>query len=195
MEIKNISTHVATNYGGVAGKFKELWATQISLIRQKFGDQIEQIWLPDQELTDVPILWVKKGTIAEVLLFMKTEAGFEYRMLSDLTATDESPETPRFHVVYQLFSPTKMNRIRIKVKVAENESIPTATKVWPAADWLEREVWDMFGIKFEGHPDLRRILMDMRWQGHPLRKDYPLRGYQIFPTPEPIEEALLKGGR
>ena len=110
---------------------------------------------------------------------MKSEPGFEYGFLSDLTATDEEI-APRFEMVYNLFSTRHKWRIRLKVRVREDEEVPTAIPVWPGANWAEREVWDMYGIRFKGHPDLRRILMDERWEGHPLRKDYPLRGYQIF---------------
>ena len=83
-------------------------------------------------------------------------------------------------------------RIRVKIKIAEDESVPTLIPLWEGANWAEREIFDMFGIHFEGHPDLRRILMDQRWEGHPLRKDYPLRGYQVFLTPEPLDPELLK---
>lgn len=89
-------------------------------------------------------------------------------------------------------NPESKCRVRVKVKIAENEKFNTLIPLWEGANWAEREIYDMFGIHFEGHPDLRRILMDMRWEGHPLRKDYPLRGYQVFLTPEPLDPELLK---
>ena len=123
---------------------------------------------------------------------------YHYTFLTDLTATDEQEDEKsastniRFHLVFHLMNVENRARIRIKIKLKENESISTFIHLWPGANWAEREVFDMFGIRFDEHPDLRRILMDMRWEGHPLRKDYPLRGYQIFLTPEPLDPELLK---
>ena len=102
------------------------------------------------------------------------EAAFDF--CSDVTATDWPPRPRRFDVIYCLYSVPRKQRVRVKVRVGEEETVPTVTAIWPAANWLEREVFDMFGIRFEGHPDLRRILMPDDWQGHPERKDYPLEG-------------------
>ncbi|MBY0469903.1 NADH-quinone oxidoreductase subunit C [bacterium] len=148
--------------------------------------------MPVAFATDVPIVYVKAEKIVEVLSFVKTDPDFVYDLLSDLTAIDEMPAEPRFEVVYNLFSYSKPCRMRFKVRVSEGQDVPTLTGVWKGANWAEREVFDMFGIKFRGHPDLRRILMDVRWEGHPLRKDYPLRGYQIFPTAMPVDPTLLE---
>jgi NADH-quinone oxidoreductase subunit C len=103
--------------------------------------------------------------------------GFE--LLSTLTAVDYWPqENPRFHVVYEFTSTSKNLRLEIRVPVpGTNPSLPTVSGIYRNANWRERELWDMFGIRFEGHPDLRRILMPADWEGHPLRKDYPL-GYE-----------------
>jgi NADH-quinone oxidoreductase subunit C len=185
----NIQKPVATIYGDHVARFSETWKAHIEALRSKFGDAIEDTRFPGQHPCDVPIVYVHAGAIADVLRFLKDE--LEYAFLSDITATDEQPEEPRFEVVYNLYALRKQ-RLRLKVRVAEGAAVPTACDVWPAANWAEREVWDMFGIRFTGHPDLRRILMDERWQGHPLRKDYPLRGYQIFTEPEQINEELLK---
>lgn len=187
----DIRTPVPTIYGDWNAKYGEAWKKQVAELTQKFGASIEETRMPGDYPTDVPILYVKKEAIVSVLQFMKTAPGFEYGFLSDLTATDEEVE-PRFEVVYNLLSRQSYCRIRLKVRVSEGQEVPTATAVWPAANWAEREVWDMFGVRFAGHPNLRRILMDERWVGHPLRKDYPLRGYQIFPTPQEIQPSELE---
>ncbi|GAB4578459.1 MAG: hypothetical protein Fur0022_11940 [Anaerolineales bacterium] len=124
-----------------------------------------------------PRLIVTPAQIPEVAKTLREEFGFEY--LSDLTAVDYWPqEEPRFHVVYQ-FSSLKHNcRLEVRVPVSgEAPAVPTITQVYWSANWPEREIYDMMGIHVEGHPDLRRILMPHDWQGHPLRKDYPL-GYE-----------------
>lgn len=187
----DIRKPIPTNGGDWLAKFGEIWKLQTEELKKKLGDLIEQVLIPQDYPTDVPIIFVKKDGLIEVLRFLKTTADFEYEFLSDITATDEETH-PRFHVVYNLFSPRRHWRIRVKVRVAENEEIPTAIPVWKGANWAEREVWDMFGIRFKGHPDLRRILMDNRWEGHPLRKDYPLRGYQVFSEPELADPTLLE---
>ncbi len=166
--------------------------TQVEAIQEKFRNDIEEICQ-----ADVPVIYFKKERLFDLLFFIKNDPGLQYAYLSDITATDEQNEKgeqsdPRFEVVYQLYSHATHSRIRLKTRVKEGEEVPTATGLWEAANWAEREVWDMFGIKFKGHPDLRRILMDSRWVGHPLRKDYALKGYQIFPTPEPPDPKLLE---
>lgn len=193
----DIRTPVATLGGDSLPRRMELWKTQCNELTAKWGASIESIWMPGERATDMPIVWVKREKAIEILRFIKEAPGLEYGFLSDITATDELHEVagtsePRFHVVYNLFSHAQKLRIRVKVKVAEGQPMPTLTNVWPGANWAEREVWDMFGIKFEGHPDLRRILMDERWEGHPLRKDYPLRGYQLFTEPMAPKEELLQ---
>ncbi len=187
----DIRTAVPTIYGDEWTRFGETWKSQVQQLRERFHGQIEDVRMPQEQPTDVPIVYVKKSAVIEVLGYLKAEPGFDYDFLADITATDEEVD-PRFEVVYNLYSTVKKCRIRIKVRVAENEDVPTAVGVWAGANWAEREVYDMFGVKFAGHPDLRRILMDYRWVGHPLRKDYPLRGYQIFPTTAPIDTDLLK---
>lgn len=186
----DIRTPIPSNGGDLLAKWGDLWKTQVAALQQKFGADIEAVKMPPDAATDLPIVYVKKEAIVAVLKFMKTDPEFDYDFLSDLTATDEEAEY-RFELVYHLRSLSKKARIRIKVRVKENESVPTLISVWPGANWAEREVYDMFGVKFDGHPDLRRILMDLRWEGHPLRKDYPLRGYQIFTEPEAIDPSLL----
>ncbi|MBC7387298.1 MAG: NADH-quinone oxidoreductase subunit C [Cryobacterium sp.] len=146
--------------------------------------------MPKEYPTDVPILFIRAESIVAVMDFMRTANGFEYGFLADITATDEELE-PRFEIVYQLLSHSNMSRIRLKVRVRDGEEVPTITSLWVAANWPEREIYDMYGVRFSGHPNMRRILMDDRFVGHPLRKDYPLRGYQIFPdTPLPNPNLL-----
>jgi NADH-quinone oxidoreductase subunit C len=119
------------------------------------------------------------------------DAGFDY--LSDLTATDWPPRTEaRFDVVYCLYSTRHHHRVRVKVKVSEQDPLASVTGVWPAANWLEREVWDMFGVNFTGHPDRRRILMPEDWQGHPQRKDYPLEGPGELLMENPLDWLRLR---
>jgi NADH-quinone oxidoreductase subunit C len=187
----DVRTQCPTNGGDWLTRFGELWKKQVTEVRDRFGSAIQEVRMPGESPTDVPILYVEKSELIPVLRFLKEQPGHEYGFLADITATDEEVQS-RFEVVYQLFSHTLRARIRVKVRVSEGEEVPTATLLWKGANWAEREVFDMFGVKFQGHPDLRRILMDYRWEGHPLRKDYPLKGYQIFTDPEPVRPSLLE---
>lgn len=126
---------------------------------------------------DEPTLIINPADIVLVCRLLKTEEGFV--RLSGLTAVDWQPADPRFEVVYMLHSISKNRRLRLKCRVAEaNCEIDSVTSVWRSADWYEREVFDLFGIKFRNHPDLRRLMMPTDWEGHPLRKDYPVHGYK-----------------
>lgn len=187
----DIMNPVPTAYGDWGSRFGETWKNQVARLREKFGEAIEEVRMPGEYPTDMPIVYIKKARLLEIVRFIKEDPAFDYAFLSDLTATDEQPSEPRFEVVYHVYCMAAHTRLRIKARVGESEECPTLTGVWPAANWAEREVWDMFGIKFTGHPDLRRILMDERWEGHPLRKDYPIRGYQIFSTAQPIDPSRL----
>jgi NADH-quinone oxidoreductase subunit C len=115
-----------------------------------------------------------------------------FDLCTDLTATDWPPRPERFDLVYCLYSTRLRHRVRMKVKVAENQPIPSVTPVWPSSNWLEREVWDMFGVNFTGHPDRRRILMPEDWQGFPQRKDYPLEGPGELLMENPIDWLKLR---
>jgi NADH-quinone oxidoreductase subunit C len=114
------------------------------------------------------------------------QKNLQYDFLSDVTAVDWLERVPRFDIVYHIQSLPHRSQLRLKVRVGqlreEHPSVPTVTSIWPAANWYEREVYDLFGINFTGHPDMRRILMPMDWTTHPLRKDYPLAGFDL---PEP----------
>ncbi len=185
----DVNTLVATNYGYFKEKFSTVWATTNDAIKAEFGDAIELIGMPGEAAVDIPTIHVAKASAYALLQSLRDK--HQYTFLTDYTATDEE-EDPRFYLVVHLMNVENKSRIRIKWKIAENETFPTLIPLWEGANWAEREIYDMFGIQFEGHPDLRRILMDMRWEGHPLRKDYPLRGYQVFLTPEPLDPELLK---
>jgi NADH-quinone oxidoreductase subunit C len=124
-------------------------------------------------------LWVDPFHLINVLNLLRTSSSTHYSVLADLTALDWFPSEPRFEVVYSLLSHERHERIRVKVKVnGADPYIESVTTLWAGASPFEREVFDLFGIRFQGHPDLRRILMPDDWEGYPLRKDYPVEGYR-----------------
>jgi len=126
---------------------------------------------------DEATLIIRPAQIVNVCRLLKDEEG--YGRLSGLTAVDWHPADPRFEVIYLLHSLAKNSRLRLKCRVTEAEcQIDSITSVWRAANWYEREVFDLFGIGFRNHPDLRRLMMPTDWEGHPLRKDYPVHGYK-----------------
>lgn len=129
--------------------------------QSRFGDDELQVAVPD---------------IAQVLAYLRDEPGLRFTQLVDLCAVDYPERPSRFEVVYHLLSVVHNRRVRVKVAVPEDTPVPSVVEVFPAAGWYEREVWDLFGIAFDGHPDLRRILTDYGFQGHPLRRDFPLSG-------------------
>jgi NADH-quinone oxidoreductase subunit C/D len=160
--------------------------TVVDELQEKFGPAA----ITPQETRDsIPTFWTQKDKIREVVAFLKNEIAQPYKMLYDLTAIDERVRTHRdgepessFTVVYHLLSFERNQYIRVKVPLlADHLSLPSITSIFPAANWYEREAWDMFGVVFEGHPHLVRILMPWTWQGHPLRKDHPARGTEIGP--------------
>jgi NADH-quinone oxidoreductase subunit C len=133
---------------------------------------------------------IERRALVDALRFCRDEPALTFDMLTDLTAADYlkfpgREDGARFEVVYQLYSLAHNHRLRLKVRVDEDDAVvPTAVDLWPIANWLEREVWDMFGVRFAGHPDLRRLLMYEQFVGHALRKDYPINRRQplIGPT-------------
>ncbi len=129
---------------------------------------------------DEVTVFVPREYITDVCWFLKTR--YQFDMLADLCGADLGPEDdPRFEVNYHLFSTKTYQRLRLKVLVSEEDPhIPTVVTVWRTANWHERETWDMFGVIFDGHPDLRRILLPSDFDGHALRKDYPLRGFEPY---------------
>lgn len=122
---------------------------------------------------------IKKEWLVPVVRFLKEDAELDFNILMDLAGVDYLGRAPRFEVVYHLYSLSRQARLRIKVQVPEEEpEVDTLTGLWAIANWFEREVWDMFGVRFKGHPDLTRILMYEEFEGHALRKDYPLKKRQ-----------------
>ncbi len=141
-------------------------------IKRKFPDFFVDFISPFGE----DVLIIKKEGIVPVLSFLKD---YGFKLLLDITAVDYLGKKPRFEVVYPLLSFGQKRRLRVKTEVEEDAPVvDSVTSLWKNADWLEREVWDMYGIIFEGHPNLRRILMYDEFEGHPLRKDYPFRKRQ-----------------
>jgi NADH-quinone oxidoreductase subunit C len=134
------------------------------------------------------VIIVEPEGLLDALRTLRDHPDTRFEQLSDLTAVDYLGRTPRFEVVYQLYSLSLNHRLRVKVPVPEGAAVvPSATGLWKSANWAERETWDMFGIRFAGHPDLRRILMYPEFQGHPLRKDYPVNQRQpLVPERDPI---------
>lgn len=162
----------------------------IVALRALFGERVlETIFFRDEVTIRVdPSIWIDAMTV------LRDDQDLSYRLLSDLTAVDmlRLRPSPRFDVVATLYSIKRRWRLRIKTGIEEDQSIPTLTQVYTAAGWLERECYDMFGITFEGHPDLRRMLLAEDWpEGHPLRKDYPIRGYSPYIEPG-FEEGAAK---
>jgi NADH-quinone oxidoreductase subunit C len=161
-------------------------ATILDRLRTRFGAAVVETHAHRGDHTAV----VERAAIGDVLRLCRDEPDLAFDMLSDLTAVDflkfpGREDGPRFEVVYHLYSLRHNHRVRLKVKVDEDEAVvPTAVEVWPIANWLEREVWDMFGIRFEGHPDPRRLLMYEEFVGHPLRKDYPVNRRQPLIGPK-----------
>lgn len=136
---------------------------------------VAEAWQDRGELTLViPLPWIRR-----TCEFLRSDAELQFLLLSDICAVDRFPLEPRFEVNYHLVSLARRERLRLKVRVGgEHPVVETVTAVWPTANWHEREIFDLMGIRFEGHPDLRRILMPEDWEGHPLRKDYPVTGYR-----------------
>ena len=122
-------------------------------------------------------LTVDPSAIVNVLTFLRDDPRCGFISFIDICGVDYPAREKRFDVVYHLLSPRQNTRVRIKLMVAEDEPVPSVCSVYPGADWFEREAWDMYGIIFDGHPDLRRILTDYGFEGHPLRKDFPLTGF------------------
>ncbi len=139
--------------------------------------------------------FVRKDQIVEVCRFLKEDPRLAFNMAPYITAVDYLGQEPRFEVVYNLYSTSKNHRVRLRVKVAEEDAVlASVTGVWRGADWFERYCYDMYGLTFTGHPDMRRLFMYDEFVGHPLRKDYPLRGRQPLVEERDVPEAFRGPG-
>ena len=137
------------------------------------GDDVLSVALTNGEL----VVTVQRDAIVKILKVLRDDANCQFEQLVDVCGVDWPEDAERFEVVYNLLSMTLNRRIRVKLRTDETTPVPTVTGVYSVANWWEREVWDLYGIFFSGHPDLRRILTDYGFEGHPLRKDFPLTGY------------------
>jgi NADH-quinone oxidoreductase subunit C len=146
----------------------------LNKIKSSFPEAVEEVVDFRNERTII----IQADTLKPVCQLLRDDPSLQYNFLSDICADDLSPEFPRFAVSYHLYSIPKNHRLRLRVAVEDPDEGPeTLASIWPIATWLEMEVWDLMGIKFKGNKDLRRLFLPEDWQGHPLRKDYPL-GYE-----------------
>jgi NADH-quinone oxidoreductase subunit C len=161
-------------------------AAILDRLRTRFGAAVVETHAQCGDDTAV----VDRAAIIDVLRFCRDDADLGFDILMDLTAVDflkfpGREDGPRFEVVYHLYALAHNHRVRLKVRIDEDDAVaPTAVELWPIANWLEREVWDMFGIRFDGHPDPRRLLLYEEFVGHPLRKDYPINRRQPLIGPK-----------
>jgi len=142
-------------------------------VAEKLGERVTETRLAFGELT----LTCQPSDVVPVLTFLRDDPQCQFVSFIDISGADYPSRSQRFEVVYHLMSPRKNLRIRLKTRTDEETMVPSATAVYPGADWFEREAYDLYGILFSGHPELRRILTDYGFEGHPLRKDFPLTGY------------------
>ena len=148
---------------------------EVACLRAWNASAVKEAKLDRGELT----LWVDRVLVREACHTLKRDSQLQYNFLSDLTCVDWYPNEPRFEVVYHLLSIPNKTRVRLKVRLpGDDASVDSLTPVWPGADSFEREVFDLFGVRFDQHPNLKRILMPENWEGYPLRKDYPVEGYR-----------------
>ncbi|PPR16865.1 MAG: NADH-quinone oxidoreductase chain 5 [Alphaproteobacteria bacterium MarineAlpha9_Bin3] len=142
-------------------------------LSDRFGARSLQTTYNNDELT----VTLNKPILIKVLNFLRDDKDFQFKQLVDICGVDYPDRIDRFEIVYHLLSVSLNQRIRVKLSVTDDETVPSLVTLYDAANWYEREIWDMFGVIFTDHPDLRRILTDYGFQGHPLRKDFPLSGF------------------
>ncbi len=152
---------------------REVASPALEALKDELGGEMGEVVHYAGEVTVV----VPRERIIEVLTFLRDDERTAFNLLADLTAADWPERGKRFDIVYHLYSIPRNHRLRVKVHAGEGEPVASAASIWKSADWHEREVYDLFGVAFEGHPDLRRILLPDEWEGHPLRKEYPLEGF------------------
>jgi NADH-quinone oxidoreductase subunit C len=160
-------------------------ATLIASLQQAApGAEFEGVPSVDLQTT----IYAPRDPFAAIARMLRDGPGLQFDFLAEVTAADFWPREPRFELVYIFVSTTLRHRLRVKVRVSgDDPHVSTISGIWPAANWLEREVWDMFGIVFDGHPDPRRLLMPEDWEGFPLRKDYPVQIKAPVRTAEPLQ--------
>ncbi|HVN28226.1 MAG TPA: NADH-quinone oxidoreductase subunit C [Candidatus Binataceae bacterium] len=160
----------------------------IDKLKEKFGAAI----LESSDALGENMIVIARDNASDIFRALQDDAEFGFEFLMDLTAVDWPERRPRLEVIYQLKSMSKNQRLRVKIRVEVNDAwVPSVYPVWKSADWLERECYDMFGVEFRGHPDLRRILLYDAFVGHPLRKDYPFQKRQpLVPEIDPITKPL-----
>jgi NADH-quinone oxidoreductase subunit C len=151
----------------------------VALLKERFGDDVLSVTVYRGETT----ILLTPAALVEACLALRDAPHLRYDFLEDVTAVDWPNREPRFDLIYQLVSIETGASLRLKTQVGGEDDpepeVPTVSEVWPTANWFEREVFDLFGVRFSGHPDLRRILMPTDWVGYPLRKDYPLTGFAL----------------
>jgi NADH-quinone oxidoreductase subunit C len=176
-----------------------LAAATVAFLREHYGDDLEELGEYRGEVT----IAVRHEAMPRICRALREDSTQQYDFLADITAVDWREREPRFDIVYHLLSLGTRAVLRLKVRVGDDEDtalgpeVPTVTSIWPAANFFEREIFDLFGIRFSGHPNMTRILMPSDWVGYPLRKDYPLTGIHL-PDPHwggqvPLHQALPMG--
>jgi len=166
---------------GLENRLDENPEIPLQLLKEKCPDGVLETLSPQGDATAV----LRPEFLVRIVDFLKSDSRLQFDVLIDITAIDYLKRKPRFCVVYHFLSLPFNRRLRLKVDVEEGEpAVDSLTPFWGSANWLEREVWDMFGIRFTGHPDLKRILMYEEFQGHPLRKDYPIQKRQPLIGPK-----------
>ena len=166
---------------GIENRMNEISEPSLQLLMEKYPDALLDVLLPQGDATAI----IRPDSLTQIIDFLKNDARLQFDVLVDITAVDYAERKPRFTVVYHLLSLPFNRRLRLKISVEDGDPVlDSLTPWWGAANWLEREVWDMFGIRFRGHPDLKRILMYEEFEGHPLRKDYPIHKRQPLIGPK-----------
>jgi NADH-quinone oxidoreductase subunit C len=157
----------------------------VALLRELVpAAQVEPVPTVDRHTT----VYAASSELATLARTLRDHPDLDFNFLAELTATDYWPREPRFEVVYMLVSLSHRHRLRLKLRLPGDDAhVASVCEIWPAANWLEREVWDLFGIAFDGHPDPRRLLMPEDWDGYPLRKDYPVQIRKTPTSTEPLQ--------